>query len=59
MLIPVQIYKGSSKEVPEKRSFDPISLVFSSFILEISRPAKLIFRAVNNLLVEIRFETEV
>jgi hypothetical protein len=36
MLIPVQFYKGTSKAAPEKGSFDPISLVFISLILEIS-----------------------
>jgi hypothetical protein len=45
MLIPVQFYKGTSKEVPEKGSLDPISLVFSSLILEISQTSTTYFFA--------------
>jgi hypothetical protein len=43
MLIPVQFYKDTSKEVLEKGSFDPITLVFSSLVLEIRQTCKTYF----------------
>jgi hypothetical protein len=40
---PSTVLQGTSKEIPEKGSFDPISLVFSSLILEISRTSETFF----------------
>jgi hypothetical protein len=45
MLIPVQFYKGTSKEVPEKGSLIPFSLESSSLILEISQTIETYFFA--------------